>query len=336
MNKPPLTENGLKLHYDSNCIVCGNLVPSNIIGNVTEHEYNTTDFSFKINLCSVCNLVSLYPRLYYSSFKTIYPNDYYTNRYIMKNNEHNCNSILLKYFYKKNINSFHQKLKPLLGKRNNVIKILDVGCGVGNHLDIFKEIFPNSLTFGVEPNKKAAVIAIKKGHSVFIQSFEELESQSNEYDLIYSSHVIEHVEDPVYFMKKCSILTKADGYTLIETPNTDCIDFKLFKSGTWGGNHTPRHWYLFNIENFRLLSKKVNLKIEMYKHYCAPIFWSWTAHALCIKFINRKFADLCFPPVKIFYGGVQAFFILGFFSVVERFIFFLTKRANCFYILLKK
>ena len=122
----------------------------------------------------------------------------------MKNNENNCNSILLKYFYKKNIKSFHQKLKPLLRKRHNFIKILDVGCGVGNHLDILKEIFPNSLTFGVEPNEKAAAIAAKKGHNVFIESFEQLESQSNQYDQIYSSHVIEHVEDPIYFMKKCS------------------------------------------------------------------------------------------------------------------------------------
>ena len=336
MNKPLLTENGLNLYYDSNCIICGNVVPSKIIGAVTEHEYDTTDFTFKINLCMNCSLVSLYPRLDYTSFETIYPKDYYTNHYIMRSNENPCSSKLLKYFYKKNLKSFYTKLKPLLKNKLNEIKILDIGCGVGNHLDIFKEIFPNSVTSGVEPNEKAAAIAIEKGHNIFIESFEDLKSQSNEYDLIYSSHVIEHVEDPILFMKKCSVLTKSNGYILIETPNTDCIDFKLFKRGTWGGYHTPRHWYLFNTENFQLLSQKVNLKIDTYKCYCAPIFWSWTAHSLCIKLINRKFADLCFPPVKIFYGGFQAFVILGFFSVLERLIFFLTKRANCFYILLKK
>lgn len=48
--------------------------------------------------------------------------------------------------------------------------------------------------------------------------------------MVYSIHVIEPVERPDIFMRKCLDLLSPDGIVaLIETPNTDSLDYKMLK-----------------------------------------------------------------------------------------------------------
>ena len=101
-----------------------------------------------------------------------------------------------------------QKVKFLLAKKYEKIKILDIGCGVGNHLNIFKHIFPNAEIHGIEPSEISAKIAKQNNFQIFIDRFENIDMQPDEYDLIYSSHVIEHVERPDDFLEKCSFIAK--------------------------------------------------------------------------------------------------------------------------------
>ena len=101
----------------------------------------------------------------------------------------------------------------------------------------------------------------------------------------------------------------------------------------WGGYHTPRHWYLFNMKNIEFLGKRFSLLTKVIKCYSAPIFWSWTAHNICMKFLGKKIADILFPTITIFYGGIQATIILGVFSLIEKSLLMITGKASAMYIL---
>lgn len=83
------------------------------------------------------------------------------------------------------------------------LKVLDAGCGDGFSLDRIKEQFSNVETFGVEPNAIAAQQAGKR-HKVLQGVFEEYVTDER-IDVIVSSCVIEHVEDPLGFLIKTHI-----------------------------------------------------------------------------------------------------------------------------------
>jgi 2-polyprenyl-3-methyl-5-hydroxy-6-metoxy-1,4-benzoquinol methylase len=45
---------------------------------------------------------------------------------------------------------------------------------------------------------------------------------TKQYDVVYSSHVIEHFDEPDLFMLKAKQLVKKDGFLYIDTPDLDC------------------------------------------------------------------------------------------------------------------
>jgi SAM-dependent methyltransferase len=174
----------------------------------------------------------------------------------------------------------------------------------------------------------AAEQARGRGHTVYYARFEEAELPAHHFDIIISLHVIEHVARPDLFLEKCRDVLAKDGLILIETPNTDCLDFRFLQGHHWGGYHAPRHWYLFRRETFTVLADRLNLRIKASSPYPVSVFWNWTCHSLMQSALGRRIADVLFPPVTIFYGGLRSLFILGTFSVLEGLQMRLTGKAN--------
>lgn len=321
-----------KIHYDRACIVCGAETPGERLGEVSEHEYtNTTDLKFPVYRCPSCRLVYLYPRPDSSELKTIYPPDYYSYHMSMNAPVQGTNkkSFVQGLFAKITSNNFKKRILPHLKPAGDgrPLRVLDVGCGVGAQLDFLKNVLPECETHGVEIQEIAVEKARARGHHVHFGRFEDLDLPKDYFDVIVSVHVIEHVARPDQFLEKCLSLLTDDGIALIETPNTDCLDFKLLKGGHWGGYHPPRHWYMFEKRTFDRLAERLGCRIVAHKSYTMSNFWSWTCHSLLLKCAGRRLADLLFPPVKILFGGVRSFVILSFFAVFERVLLALTGKG---------
>ena len=173
-----------------------------------------------------------------------------------------------KYNYRKRILPFIDP-QPL----QRPLRILDIGCGAGAQLDNIRELLPESReTFGVDINKTATDKARQNGHVVYDGRFEDVELPKGYFDIVYSIHVIEHVERPDLFIKKCLELLTLEGILLIETPNTDSLDYRIFRKRHWGGYHAPRHFYLFNVDTFRHLSIRLNAEIVAFAPYTTSVF----------------------------------------------------------------
>ena len=89
-------------------------------------------------------------------------------------------------------------------------------------------------THGVEMNREAAAIASAHGHSVTAARIEDADLPRAHFDLVYSLHVVEHVADPTSFMGAIRAALRPGGYCLIDTPNIDTFDFRLFGGHHWG------------------------------------------------------------------------------------------------------
>jgi SAM-dependent methyltransferase len=333
----------LALYFPEACVVCGTKGPGRRIGEVREHEYEgTTDELFPVHECPRCRLVYLYPRPASSEIPRIYPSHYYSydERTKLRDGaaaEAGTVSFTRRLFRRLNTARLVARLGPLVrrGQSASPLRVVDIGCGAGNHLDIVRGSL-SCETHGVEVDAAAGELARRAGHIVHLGYFEELDLPPALFDLAISYHVIEHSADPRRFLERAHHVLKDGGHLLLETPNTDCVDFALFKRRHWGGYHAPRHWYLFRQENLTELARQVGFSCVRAEPCRTSNFWVWTSHSLLTDLAGRRVADAVFPPVRVLYGGLQSFVLLGLFTVLEGGLRLVTGKANSMWLLLRK
>jgi SAM-dependent methyltransferase len=107
-------------------------------------------------------------------------------------------------------------------KYKNSGKVLDVGCGMGNFLELFDD--NKWEKYGIEISDYAREIAQKKGIK-----FINYEYETGVFDLVIFRGVIQHLDTPLYAIKQCIRMLKEDGYIVfLATPNINSIQYKLF------------------------------------------------------------------------------------------------------------
>jgi len=115
-------------------------------------------------------------------------------------------------------------LKNLL---NSPGKIIEVGPGLG----IFaKFLFEkgNDVTLIEESSSLSNILRYQNKFNVFEGEFENIDINSNSFDLFVSMHVIEHVIDAKKHLSKALEIVKPGSYALIATPNGRCWQQRLF------------------------------------------------------------------------------------------------------------
>ena len=132
---------------------------------------------------------------------------------------HKFNPIRISYIRDNIINTF--KLKNL-EKPLEKIKILDVGCGGGLLSEPLTRL--GAEVTGIDASIKninVAKLHAKKNNldiKYFCKSPENFDSKEK-FDVILNMEIVEHVEDPDFFLKSCSQLLKKRGIMFVATLN---------------------------------------------------------------------------------------------------------------------
>lgn len=112
-------------------------------------------------------------------------------------------------------------LKKMFGSVSRSKKILDIACGDGVGLSIFKKMGFHSVA-GVEFQKEKAEIAKRTGFKVFGYDMHDLHEIHNEtYDIVYSSHTLEHAYYPVKMLRELRRILKNEGFLYMVLPYPD-------------------------------------------------------------------------------------------------------------------
>lgn len=119
-------------------------------------------------------------------------------------------------------------------------RILDIGCGQGPALDIFRDKGYCSAV-GITLNDEDVRICCEKGHDVrkMDQSFLEFADES--FDFIWARHVIEHSIFPYFTLMGFARVLAAGGtlYLEVPAPETSCHHetnpnhYSVFGRGAW-------------------------------------------------------------------------------------------------------
>lgn len=125
-------------------------------------------------------------------------------------------------------------------------KILEIGPGLGFMIEFFKDKFPE-LEYSIIESDIENLEKLKKK---ITNSYSEIDKARDEnFDLIILSHVLEHMNDPLAFLKKVKSKLKPGGYIFIEVPNED---YKFKKED-------EPHLLFFNQDSMKTLLTKANL-----------------------------------------------------------------------------
>jgi ubiquinone/menaquinone biosynthesis C-methylase UbiE len=120
--------------------------------------------------------------------------------------------------------------------------VLVVGCGDGTEVACLSEYFPSSNVYGIDVNAKQLTY-----NRCFIEpgDAQQMRFKTNEFDLIYSFHVIEHIPDPVKAISEMSRVLRENGDLLIGTPNRHRL------VGYMSGNATLMEKVRWNLRDWK-------------------------------------------------------------------------------------
>jgi SAM-dependent methyltransferase len=308
----------------ASCVICESS-SSECVYTVFEHEYpDTTSDDFFFHRCLSCGLWFLNPRPSEEELGIIYPSNYYAFSLVESGDgSRQINA-------KKISNYFEaSRIKKVVSNFLDCApeSVLDVGCGDGSDLDLFRNVFgPKLKTFGIEPSNVAAELARRRGHLVETGLFPGKFFDNQKFDIIWSKHVIEHVASPQKFLENCRELLGEDGIIILDTPNTDSPLRKLF-GRHWGGWHTPRHWYLFDPTTMGLLAKKNGLSVVAIYQMPINTYWIWGIHSSLFH-RHRKFADRVFNPSTATTAGGRTLVLISLFQGFELILKMLFRKTS--------
>lgn len=229
--------------YFKKCEICGS---SNLSGFLECTDHFLTKEKFKISQCNECGFVFLNPQPEKEKLEPYYDSpDYISHSGTEKGI----------------INKIYKKVKKITIKRKLKIvcrysvgrKILDIGCGSGELLNIFKE--NKWQTMGVETNEKARNYAIKKYGLQVIDETEVEKIQDRSFDVICLWHVLEHVPELQKRMNELKRLLKPAGTLFIAVPHCNSYDAAYYKE-YWAAYDVPRHLWHFTPSTLKALCNK--------------------------------------------------------------------------------
>ncbi len=277
------------------CPACGSSNRCDLF-HVREHEYdNTTRDLFPYVECTKCSLRYLAERPAESELGAIYPQNYYA--YVLdaqseQKLEQDQSGLFSNYAER----LFIGRLKPLFPHidLNPKTRWLEIGCGRGSSMDSLYRFF-GFRCHGVDVSQDAVSLCTNRGFTAVAVKFEEyLPSHGHRYDVIHSSHLIEHVADPNLFMRKHYDLLDKDGLAVVVTPNIDTWESRLLGKH-WGGLHAPRHWTMFNRKSIQMLAERNGFELVDTIYSTNGVFWVWSLHSWLLDLLGKRIADTLCP-----------------------------------------
>ena len=194
-------------------------------------------------------------------------------------------------------------------KLSKSAKILEIGCGNGFFLNALAKNGYKNL-YGVEPSikmfKEMPVILKKR---IVVDEFKKNQFPNNSFDFVLCFHTLDHIINPVTFVKNTYSLLKKGGVALFVVHDAQGLSVKLF--GERSAIFDIEHIYLFNKKTLPALFQKAGFKtstvFDVKNNY--PL-WYWFRMSGIPKFVRKlgekavRLTGIGFLPVSLNGGNI--------------------------------
>jgi SAM-dependent methyltransferase len=220
----------------------------------------TADGRFPLVRCSRCSLLRLYPQPDEETLANAYPSSYAP--YTRPGLSGWAKGVL----ERRAIHQLWERFEPPR-------RVLDVGCAGGNLLAAVREA-GNPEVQGVEPGPRAAQAAARCGLTVFQGTLEEAGFPSDSFDTVVVSHTLEHVPDPLAFLREIQRILRSGGSLLLWLPNADSVEARLL-GRYWIGYDAPRHLTSFTTATLGKALARTGFRVVATRHEGVGLEWAW-------------------------------------------------------------
>ena len=129
--------------------------------------------------------------------------------------------------------------------------VLDVGCNIGTFMGLAKE--SGWLPQGLD-NNKTVVSLLRKNYQITLGTLNRKLSLPASFNVIYMSHVIEHIPDPVEALRIAAKHLRKNGIIFVSTPNIESWWTRKFQV-------KQEHLHYFSPKTLKTAIKKAGLEV---------------------------------------------------------------------------
>jgi SAM-dependent methyltransferase len=134
--------------------------------------------------------------------------------------------------------------------------LLEIGCGYGYLLDEARLFFNRRV--GTEFSSQGAEIARTIGVEVFVGGIEQVPPGAK-FDCVVATQVIEHVYEPLPFVKRLANHAKPGGHIVLATPDIGGVLSKVM-GRRWPSFKAPEHVVYFDFQTLSSLMRHAGLQ----------------------------------------------------------------------------
>ena len=235
-----------------------------IIGFSDDHEYRSSSVRYGYMRCIDCGTIKINPSPTQQALIASYPSHYYSFHMIENFKKYRGTFWGGKHYsgYQTAVFADARRLASELGEEDPLkLKILDYGAGDGFRLQLLSKM-------GFEKPNLTAYEAFAPAETNILKPFQcifgrdALRKVMDQFDLIYASHVIEHLEDPSILFEDLRRLMKKRSKLIVDMPVPEGPHFNITKRQHWGGYHTPRHLNILTVDGLCRLALASKMEVE--------------------------------------------------------------------------
>ena len=144
-------------------------------------------------------------------------------------------------------------------------RLLDIGCGSGTFVKLALQAGFDA--YGLEKSEEA--VRIGQDHAagrIFQGTEQNLIARGEKFDILTLFHALEHMTDPFRYLKDIQKLLRTPGRVIIQVPNVQSLQAKLFGS-RWYGLDCPRHVYNYSTFSVLHLLGRAGYRIQRVRHF---------------------------------------------------------------------
>lgn len=244
-----------------NCDLCG-LDDTQVIFKKKD-KLGISDDQFQVVECRQCGLLYVNPRPTEAEIGKFYPETYSWKETL------EADSFLTKWVRRLEKSYRYHLLQDEVSKvviftDKNFGKVLDVGCGTGDRLEVFRN--KGFEAYGVETSDSANYAREHLNLNVLKGDLFSANFSDEFFDLVTLYNVLEHTHSPARVIKEIHRILKKEGFLIIQVPNSNSIQYKIFKK-RWAAFDVPRDLYYFGTETLSLLLGKVGFIVTKTDHF---------------------------------------------------------------------
>lgn len=236
---------------------------------------NITDDSSKMYECTYCQTHFLYPQP-----PTEQIEEYYDGKF--REEVHSAS-----YYNKEKLDKVFSNFTPEARLRVSRIEselketdeLLEIGCSVGYFLKAVADKV--KFAYGTEWDSRARTYISEVLADSRIRVEKNPQDFNRTFDKIFLFHVLEHIADPIHFLKELKPLLKKGGKLYIEIPNVDDIMVKTFRCDAYKDFYYKKaHLYNFNETGLKYIFEQCGFvyDIRYIQRYDISNHFNWLAN----------------------------------------------------------